>query len=70
MTAMRIDYTITADMPDGQALPPFMDESVVWHVVRRLPGGSTLWRSISIRASARPPASRETFGGISKDQNP
>ena len=22
MTVMRIDYTITADMPDGQALPP------------------------------------------------
>ena len=68
MMTMRIDYTITADMPDGQPLPPYCD-GAVWHVVRQLPGGSTLWRSISIRASARPPASRKTFGGIIKDQN-
>jgi hypothetical protein len=68
MMAMRIDYTITADMPDGQALPPYYD-GAVWHVVRQLPGGSTLWRSISIRASARPPASRDTFGGTNKDQH-
>jgi hypothetical protein len=68
MMAMRIDYLVTADMPDGQPLPPYYD-GAVWHVVHPLPGGFTLWRSISIRASAPPPAPRDTFGGTSKDQH-
>src|SRR5262249_23028528 len=33
--ALCIERTITADMPDGQRLPPFTNQGVVWHVVRR-----------------------------------
>jgi hypothetical protein len=75
MTAMRIDHTITADMPDGQALPPFINDGVVWHVVHPLPGARTLWRKISLQpsttlpggaAAARP---RGVFLGGSRDKN-
>jgi hypothetical protein len=44
-----IEYTTTADMPDGQSLPPFSDEDgAIWHAVDRLPGGHTRWCRIRI----------------------
>jgi hypothetical protein len=43
--SLVIEYTITADMPDGQALPPYIDAGVTWCVVRRA-NGQTLWRRI------------------------
>jgi hypothetical protein len=51
MTAphLLIEYTTTADMPDGQSLPPFVDEGgAIWRVVRRLGGARTLWRRIRL----------------------
>ena len=63
-----IKHAVTADMADGQPLPPHYD-GAVWRVLRHQPDHTTLWRSISIRASAPPPAPRDTFGGTSKDQH-
>ena len=46
---LLIEYTDTADMDDGQSLPPFIDEGgAIWHVVNRLPGGYARWRRIRI----------------------
>jgi hypothetical protein len=45
-----IEHSTTADMPDGQALPPFIDDGGVWHLVRRA-DGHTLWRRISITSA-------------------
>jgi hypothetical protein len=55
-----IEYTTTADMPDGQSLPPFIDEDgAVWCAVCRLPGARTRWRRIRpYRTSDCPPPSR------------
>jgi hypothetical protein len=36
-------FVITADMADGQALPPFFESGSVWRVVARC-GGRTVWR--------------------------
>ena len=41
----KIDHVTTADMADGQPLPPFMEDGVVWCVVRRQ-HGRTRWRRI------------------------
>jgi hypothetical protein len=48
--ALRIEHAVTADMPDGQPLPPFIEGNVVSHVVRRLPNARTLWRRIALYA--------------------
>jgi len=47
---IRIEHTTTADMEDGQALPPFWDGNA-WHVVRRFPNQQTLWRRISLQTT-------------------
>jgi hypothetical protein len=67
MPTLVIKHAVTHDMEDGQPLPPYYD-GAVWHVLRHQPDHTTLWRSISIRASVPPPAPRDTFGGIIKDQ--
>lgn len=46
-----IEHSITADMADGQSLPPYTDDGVVWHVVRRI-DGRTLWRRIFLSSSS------------------
>ena len=46
-----IEHSVTADMPDGQSLPPFIEDGVVWRVVHR-DDGRTLWRRISIQTTA------------------
>ena len=42
---LRVEHSVTADMADGQPLPPYTDEGVVWQVVRRADGRTT-WRRI------------------------
>jgi len=46
---IAIEHQITADMPDHQPLPPFLDDNAIWCVVRRLPNQQTLWRRISLQ---------------------
>jgi hypothetical protein len=44
-----VEHADTADMNNGQPLPPFIDDDcAVWRVVRRLPGGRTRWRRIRL----------------------
>jgi hypothetical protein len=44
-----IEHTTTVDMPDGQPLPPYIDDDgAVWGVVRHLPGARTLWRRVRL----------------------
>jgi hypothetical protein len=47
---IAIDHVVTADMDDGQPLPPFIEDGVVWCVVRRQ-HGRTLWRRITLQAT-------------------
>jgi len=42
---LRIEHTITADMTDGQPLPPLIEDGVVWHLVKRA-NGCTTWRRL------------------------
>ena len=42
---LAIEHTITADLDDGQLLPPFIEDGLVWRVVRRA-DGRTLWRRL------------------------
>ena len=42
---LRVEHSVTADMADGQPLPPYTDDGVVWQVVRRADGRTT-WRRI------------------------
>jgi hypothetical protein len=42
---LLVEHSMTADMTDGQPLPPPSDCGVVWHVVRR-DDSHTLWRRI------------------------
>ena len=43
-----VEYADTADMDDGQPLPPLIIDGAVWCVVRRLPGARTHWRRLSL----------------------
>jgi hypothetical protein len=49
--SVMVEYVDTADMPDGQPLPPYIDDGVVWRVVRRLPDSRTRWRRIRLSSS-------------------
>jgi hypothetical protein len=58
-----IEHQTTADMDDGQALPPFWDGNA-WHVARRLPDQKTLWRRISLHTTEQAAAQlRENSSG-------
>lgn len=48
-----IEHTTTVDMPDGQPLPPWINDDVVWHVVDRA-DARTRWRRISLAENPRP----------------
>jgi hypothetical protein len=50
-----IERAVTADMDDGQPMPPFIDDGVVWHVARRA-NGRMLWRRIALQPNALPSA--------------
>jgi hypothetical protein len=54
-----IEHLVTADMADGQPLPPWIVDHIVWCVVRRA-AGRTLWRT---RAPTSPPTARAPHGG-------
>jgi hypothetical protein len=45
-TFLAVEYAVTADMEDGQPLPPLIVDGIVWGVVRRLPGNRTRWRRL------------------------
>jgi hypothetical protein len=50
MTAsIIIEHIVTADMDDGQPLPPYIEDNIVWHIVHRLPNAQTLWRRIFLQ---------------------
>jgi hypothetical protein len=66
---LAIEHVVTADMADGQPLPPYIDAGVVWHAVRRQPAGTTLWRRIALQTSNTSPSAtaarpREDLGGM------
>jgi hypothetical protein len=46
-----IKHLVTADMDDGQPLPPLIENGIVWCVVRRA-HGLTLWRRIFLKESS------------------
>jgi hypothetical protein len=48
--ALCIEHAVTADMANGQPLPPYIEDGVVWHVVRRA-NGRTTWRRIFLSPS-------------------
>jgi hypothetical protein len=48
MIAVVIEHATTADMDDGQPLPPFIEDGVIWHVARRS-NNKTVWRRISLK---------------------
>jgi hypothetical protein len=50
MPMLVIEHSVTANMPDGQSLPPFIEDGVVWHVVRRT-DGCTTWRRLFLSPS-------------------
>jgi hypothetical protein len=43
-----VEYATTVDMLDGQPLPPYIDDDVVWHAVCPIPGARMLWRRIRL----------------------
>jgi hypothetical protein len=49
-SSLAIKHAITADMADGQPLPPLIEDNVVWRVVRRA-GGYTIWRRLFLSTS-------------------
>jgi hypothetical protein len=62
MINLVIERVTTADMDDGQPLPPFMDNSAIWHVVDRFPDQKrTLWRRISIQTNTTQPCTTATW---------
>ena len=46
-----IEHLITADMDDGQPLPPLIEDGIIWCVVCRA-SSRTLWRRIFIANSS------------------
>jgi len=69
-----IEHVDTANMVDGQPLPPFIDnDGGIWSVVGRLPDARTRWRRIrlSLEVRDRPPLRSRwisSFGGESHDK--
>jgi hypothetical protein len=45
---LAIEHAVTTDMDDGQPLPPFIEDRIVWHVVRRA-DGRTIWRRLYLK---------------------
>jgi hypothetical protein len=44
---LRVELSMTADMPDGQPLPPPCDCGAVWHVVMGMIETSSVARGVS-----------------------
>ena len=47
---LAIEHAVTADMADGQPLPPLIEDGRVWHVVHRA-DGRTIWRRLFLKSS-------------------
>jgi hypothetical protein len=47
-----VEHATTVDMDDGQPLPPFMEDGVLWGVVNRA-NGTTKWRRITFQTTER-----------------
>jgi hypothetical protein len=60
--ALCIEHSVTADMADGQPLPPYTDRGVAWQVVRRVDSRTT-WRRLLLSPSASPVTVRRTAPG-------
>jgi hypothetical protein len=61
-----VKHAVTVDLADGQPLPPFMEDGVVWCVVRRQ-HGRTLWRRITLQATNQSVAAT-LDGGLQRNQ--
>jgi len=55
VSALCIEHVATVDMDDGQSLPPYIDDHIIWCRVRRLPGSRTLWRRLFVSSSSVTP---------------
>jgi hypothetical protein len=51
MTRLAVEHAATADMPNGQPLPPLIEDGVAWYVVRRA-DGHTIWRRLFLTPSS------------------
>jgi hypothetical protein len=51
ITRLIIERAVSADMVDGQSLPPFNEHGAIWHIVHR-ERGKALWRRIRLAPSA------------------
>jgi hypothetical protein len=47
---LMVEHAITVDMDDGQPLPPFIEDGVLWGVVNRA-NGTTKWRRITLQTT-------------------
>ena len=75
-----IEHSVTADLPDGQPCPPWIERDIVWHIVRRS-NGRTLWRRLFLSrqgstrsydqqtSSSSPAIDRRTSRGITHARN-
>jgi hypothetical protein len=63
---LAIQHVVTADMDDGQPLPPFFEDGRPWHLVRRA-GGRSLWRRLFLgecaSSTAAPPSKQPRHRG-------
>jgi hypothetical protein len=58
---LHIERAVTADLPDGQACPPYYD-GAIWHVIRRADGRTT-WRRLYLKSSPVVTARRAASAG-------
>jgi hypothetical protein len=61
--ACIIEHAATTDMPDGQPLPPFVDDAI-WHVVRHFSNQKTLWRRINLQTTQPSTAATQLRGNF------
>jgi hypothetical protein len=61
--ACIIEYAVTTNMPDGQPLPPFVDDAIS-HVVCHFSNQKTLWRRISLQTTQPSTAAAQLHGNF------
>jgi hypothetical protein len=50
---LAIEHAVTADMADGQPLPPLIEDGRAWHLMHRADGVSDVWGCLGALASPR-----------------
>ena len=45
VSQLCIEHVATVDLDDGRVCPPYLEDGVIWRVVKRR-SGQTLWRRI------------------------